>query len=58
MLPLEQIGKGAAHTESAWAERLPGALQFLLAPWWREVEARHKDALFFTSPRKLRVGGA
>ena len=51
-----QVAEGAAHTESAWMARLPCALTFLLQPWWAGVEARHSDALFFTSPRKLRGG--
>lgn len=52
---LPQIGKGAAHTEAAWAERLPGALAFLLQPWWASVAAGHAHDLFFTSPRKLQA---
>ena len=54
--PCLQIGEGAAHTESAWAERLPGALTFLLQPWWADTMARHSQSLFFTSPRKLQAG--
>ncbi len=53
---LAQIGEGAAHTESAWAERLPRALPFLLQPWWESWHARHSNSLYFTSPRKLQAG--
>ncbi len=51
-----QVDEGATHTEAAWAWRLPSALSFLLAPWWADIEARHTDSLFFTSPRKLQAG--
>lgn len=51
-----QIGEGAAHTEAAWAERLPHALPFLLQPWWAGVAERHSGDLFFTSPHKLQAG--
>jgi hypothetical protein len=47
---------GAAHTEAAWAERLPAALDFLLRPWWGDAAARHAAHLFFTSPAKLQAG--
>jgi hypothetical protein len=52
------VDEAAAHTESAWARRLPIALPWLLQPWWEPVMARNRDALFFTTPRKLQVGGA
>lgn len=51
-----QIGEGAAHTEAAWAARLPGALRFLLSPWWDDAAAAHASDLFFTSPRRLQAG--
>lgn len=51
-----QIGEGHAHTESAWAERLPQALAFLGQPWWARQAAQHDQHLFFTSPRRLRAG--
>lgn len=51
-----QIGLGAGHTESAWAQRLPAALDFLLAPWWGDAAAHHAQHLFFTSPAKLQAG--
>lgn len=54
--PPWQIGEGAAHTESAWAERLPSALRFLLAPWWADDAAAHAEHLFFTSLRRLQAG--
>ena len=55
-LPNTQIGESAAHTEAAWAERLPRALPFLLQPWWAGAAERHSGDLFFTSPRKLQAG--
>lgn len=51
-----EIGDGAAHTEAAWAERLPRALPFLLHHWWAGATQRHTHDLFFTSPRKLQAG--
>lgn len=51
-----QIGDGAAHTEAAWAERLPRALPFLLHHWWAGATQRHTRDLFFTRPRKLQAG--
>ena len=56
VLAAVQIGEGAAHTEAAWAARLPRALRFLLQPWWADTAERNRDALFFTSPRKLQAG--
>jgi len=29
-----QVEEGAGHHENAWQRRLPGALRFLLSPWW------------------------
>ncbi len=29
-----RVEEGATHNEAAWRGRLPGALKFLLAPWW------------------------
>lgn len=54
--PRLQVGKGAAHTESAWAARLPQALSFLLGPWWEGDAAAHANELYFTSPTKLLAG--
>ena len=51
-----QVDDGATHTESAWAQRLPTALQHLLTPWWHAVLCRQAGALYFTSPRKLQAG--
>jgi enterochelin esterase-like enzyme len=51
-----EIGEGAAHTEAAWAERLPHALPFLLQHWWASAAQRHSSDLFFTSPGKLQAG--
>ncbi|KAG2497276.1 hypothetical protein HYH03_004860 [Edaphochlamys debaryana] len=52
------IDKGATHTESAWAQRLPSALQHLGLHWWRPLLARQaqRGALYFTVPRKPRAG--
>eukprot|EP00882_Tetradesmus_deserticola_P033116 GHRQ01037799.1.p1 GENE.GHRQ01037799.1~~GHRQ01037799.1.p1 ORF type:complete len:138 (-),score=30.43 GHRQ01037799.1:71-484(-) len=44
-----------AHTESAWAARLPAALQFVAGGWWQRWEQRYCGDLFFTVPR--RCGG-
>jgi hypothetical protein len=41
-----------AHTESAWASRLPAALQFVAGGWWQRWEQRYSGDLFFTVPRR------
>lgn len=46
------------HSESAWRDRLPAALTFLLSPWWGALVKGHEDDLFFTVPRRLRAGQA
>ncbi|KAF6258831.1 Alpha/Beta hydrolase protein [Scenedesmus sp. NREL 46B-D3] len=45
-----------AHTESAWAARLPAALQFLGGGWWQRWLQRYDNELFFTIPRRLKAG--
>ncbi|WIA18323.1 hypothetical protein OEZ85_009788 [Tetradesmus obliquus] len=46
------------HTESAWAARLPAALQFVGGGWWQAWEARYSADLFFTVPRRLKAGAS
>ena len=46
----------ATHNEPAWAARLPAALQFLCGGWWAPWEARYRDKLYFTMPRRLKAG--
>lgn len=42
------------HTESAWAARLPAALQFVAGGWWQRWQQRYNKHLFFTVPRRLK----
>jgi hypothetical protein len=53
-----EFGPQHAHTESAWAARLPAALQFIAGSWWQRWEQRHGSSLFFTVPRRLKAGAA
>eukprot|EP00775_Hariotina_reticulata_P003956 gene3956-4209_t len=46
----------AAHTESAWRDRLPAALQFVCGGWWQRWAQRFSGQLFFTTPRRLKAG--
>jgi len=46
----------AAHTESAWAERLPEALSFVAQGWWANWLQRHSGSKLLTSPGQLVAG--
>jgi hypothetical protein len=50
------VEAGAGHTESAWARRLPEALEFLLTPWWRTIAAGKEHYLYFSSPKRPQGG--
>ena len=46
----------ASHTESAWRDRLPSALTFLLSPWWGVLARGRDNDLYFTVPSRIRAG--
>lgn len=47
---------GGAHTEHAWAARLPAAMQFVAGGWWERWAVRYAGHLFCSSPRRLKAG--